>query len=484
MSPPLTKSIFLDRLVCYLMPYFLPMTTSMDLARAEILETLQSYGARSRSELLNVVQIIAFSMSALDLLMASRVDTSLSQSLRLRFRGCANNLNRSSQQAEKTLAARLKCDLPTTPAPPPNPSTTPHRRRPRQSSAASTPRSPPPANPPSPHRPAAPPRSSTPSSPTRRRPIDPPGHRWSRRPMLTTQYIQTEPGLTFDVSTAGPATGPLVLMLHGFGVSRYFWDAQVEALGQAGYHAVAPNQRGNAAGARPDPADHARYRIDLLIADALAIVAALGNPARFHLAGHDWGGSLSWHIADRYPERLASLTMLSPPTPAGLQRGPRSPGRRAETPIRPPRPLPRPPSRPGQPRRRRQMAPHPPRRERSPPGQDRKTFVGHRQPASHGGRAGLVPRQRRHHQPVGPTKVPTLYIWGNADDTVGRAAAEGTVDFIAAPYRFAELPGVGHYAADQVPDTVNDLMLQHLASTRPVSSRSISCFTVGINPFE
>ena len=34
--------------------------------------------------------------------------------------------------------------------------------------------------------------------------------------------------------------------------------------------------------------------------------------------------------------------------------------------------------------------------------------------------------------PLGPIRVPTLYIWGDADDTVGRAAAEGTADFIAA----------------------------------------------------
>jgi pimeloyl-ACP methyl ester carboxylesterase len=66
------------------------------------------------------------------------------------------------------------------------------------------------------------------------------------------------------------------------------------------------------------------------------------------------------------------------------------------------------------------------------------------------------------HEPVGPTKVPTLFIWGDADDTVGRPAAEGTAEFIAAPYQFAALPGVGHYAADQVPEQVNALMLEHL----------------------
>ena len=64
--------------------------------------------------------------------------------------------------------------------------------------------------------------------------------------------------------------------------------------------------------------------------------------------------------------------------------------------------------------------------------------------------------------PLGPIRVPTLYIWGDADDTVGRLAAEGTRDFIAAPYRFEILPGVGHFAADQAPDRVSELMLEHV----------------------
>ena len=66
--------------------------------------------------------------------------------------------------------------------------------------------------------------------------------------------------------------------------------------------------------------------------------------------------------------------------------------------------------------------------------------------------------------PLGMIRVPTLYIWGDADDTVGRVAAEGTVDFVAAPYRFEVLPGVGHFAADQAPDRVNELLLQHVAA--------------------
>jgi pimeloyl-ACP methyl ester carboxylesterase len=67
-------------------------------------------------------------------------------------------------------------------------------------------------------------------------------------------------------------------------------------------------------------------------------------------------------------------------------------------------------------------------------------------------------------KPIGPIRVPTLYIWGDADDTVGRMAAEGTEDFVAAPYRFEVLAGIGHFAADQAPDRVSELLLEHLAA--------------------
>ena len=69
-----------------------------------------------------------------------------------------------------------------------------------------------------------------------------------------------------------------------------------------------------------------------------------------------------------------------------------------------------------------------------------------------------------HHKPVGAITVPTLYIWGDADDTVGRAAAEGTGEYVTAPYRFEILPGGGHFTADQFPERVNALVLEHLAA--------------------
>ncbi len=55
----------------------------------------------------------------------------------------------------------------------------------------------------------------------------------------------------FTVDTAGPASGPPVLLLHGFPETRRVWRDQLRALAAAGFRAVAPDQRGYSAGARP-----------------------------------------------------------------------------------------------------------------------------------------------------------------------------------------------------------------------------------------
>lgn len=280
--------------------------------------------------------------------------------------------------------------------------------------------------------------------------------------MIEVRNIETAPGMVFDVSVGGSADTPLVLLLHGFCVSRFFWDNQIPALAEAGYFALAPNQRGYAAGARPDPANFDNYNIEKLIGDALDIVKAVGNEGRrFHLVGHDWGGSLSWIIADRWPERLASLTMLSRPHPTAFARAMKED--------------------PEQPYRSRHH------RELLDPGagprllanntawvRDRLTRNGLPPAAIEkhlsvlGNPAGMEAalawyRARGERPAVGPTKVPTLFIWGDHDDTVGRMAAEGTAEFIDAPYQFAVLDGGGHHAADQMPERVTELILQHLA---------------------
>ncbi|WP_421990142.1 alpha/beta fold hydrolase [Roseococcus sp.] len=277
---------------------------------------------------------------------------------------------------------------------------------------------------------------------------------------MEDRRIEARPGLVFDVSVAGAADAPLVLLLHGFAVSRHLFDAQLPALASAGYLAVAPNQRGYSPGARPDPADVAQYDIQLLIEDALAVADAMGA-RRFHLVGHDWGGSLSWDIASHYPERLASLTMLSRPHPGAFGRAMR------EDPEQPHR-------------SRHHKAFQDPSavatlladdaawlRTRHaangiPPAATEKHLSVIGNPAAMEAALAWYRARGTVHRPIGPISVPTLFIWGDADDTVGRMAAEGTVDFVTGPYRFEVLPGAGHYAPDQMPERVSELLLEHL----------------------
>jgi hypothetical protein len=122
MPPPeiLHPSAFLERLIRLLLPYFLGVCPDLDAARAEILETLASYGARTRSEMLNAAEIIAYGLSGLDALFEAKT-AEMSPSLRLRYRGCANNLSRSCQKAEQMLTKRLASDLPQSAEPHPEP---------------------------------------------------------------------------------------------------------------------------------------------------------------------------------------------------------------------------------------------------------------------------------------------------------------------------------------------------------------------------
>jgi pimeloyl-ACP methyl ester carboxylesterase len=281
--------------------------------------------------------------------------------------------------------------------------------------------------------------------------------------MIADREVATAPGLVFDVSVAGDPAAPLVLLLHGFAVSRHLYDAQVPALAAAGLFAAAPNQRGYSAGARPDPAQPANYDIELLIGDALALVAALGHGGkRFHLVGHDWGGSLAWEIAARHPERLGSLTMLSRPHPGAFARAlrddPEQPHRsRHHKAFLEPDAVPKLLAEDAAWVRRRHAA------QGVPPAATAKHLGVLGTPAAMAAALAWYRARGTVHRPIGPVTVPTLFLWGDADDTVGRMAAEGTADFIAAPYRFEVLPGVGHYAPDQVPGRVTALLLEHLA---------------------
>lgn len=281
-------------------------------------------------------------------------------------------------------------------------------------------------------------------------------------PQAVPSRIETG-GFVFDALVAGPADGPLVLLLHGFAESLHTWRGQLPALAQAGYRAVAPSQRGYSPGARPDPAQPANYHFDRLVGDAVAIVETCGTGGRgFHLVGHDWGGSLAWGIADRYPERLASLTVLSRPHPNAFNRALALPDGEQQHRSRHHREFLEPDAASvvladdARWLRERWDASGVPAAAQA----EHLGVLGNRETME----AALAWYRARGaiRSPLGAIRVPTLYVWGDADDTVGRPAAEWTRDFVDAPYRFAVLPGVGHFTADQAPDAVTSLLLGHL----------------------
>ena len=65
---------------------------------------------------------------------------------------------------------------------------------------------------------------------------------------------------------------------------------------------------------------------------------------------------------------------------------------------------------------------------------------------------------------VGPVTMPTLYLWGDRDASVGRAAAEWTAEHVHARYTFTVMPGRGHFLTDEAPEAVTHALLEHLAA--------------------
>jgi len=269
-------------------------------------------------------------------------------------------------------------------------------------------------------------------------------------------------GLVFDALVAGPDDGDLVLLLHGFPQSAAMWRTQLEVLAGAGYHAVAFDQRGYSAGARPEGVE--AYRIAHLVDDALGVANHFGAE-QFAVVGHDWGAVVAWHLAAHYPERVTSLVALSVPHPVAFAVALASPA--------------------GD------------QRERS-------SYISFfRQPevaedALLSGALGLMlrasgypgdveERVRALSEPgaltaalnwyravdftlvreVGAITVPTLYVWSTGDVALGREGAEGTATYVTGPYRFEVMDGVSHWIPEEVPLKLGALLLDHLKGRPP-----------------
>ncbi|QJD78795.1 alpha/beta fold hydrolase [Spirosoma rhododendri] len=131
---------------------------------------------------------------------------------------------------------------------------------------------------------------------------------------MTHTTVDTN-GVRLHVVQAGPATGPLMLLLHGFPEFWYGWKAQMQPLADAGFRVWVPDQRGYNLSDKPAGID--AYRLDTLVADVVGLIDAAGVEKAI-VVGHDWGGIVAWWLAVTYPERVERLVILNVPHPAVL----------------------------------------------------------------------------------------------------------------------------------------------------------------------
>ena len=261
-------------------------------------------------------------------------------------------------------------------------------------------------------------------------------------------------GLRFDVREAGPDDGIPVLLLHGFPQTADAWRAQLTALGDAGYRAIAPDQRGYSPLARPR--GRGAYRLEELVADTMAFVEATGAE-RAHLVGHDWGGAVAWAFASAHPDRLRTLTVLSTPHPSAFTRS--LLGTQAlrswymaffQVPFVPDHVVPF-------------LLGRGLRRSGLPREYAERYVARLRQPGAATAALNWYRAASIGSASVGRITVPTMYVWSTGDVALGRPAAERTADHVDGPYRFEVLDGVDHWIPETVPEELNRLLLDQLS---------------------
>lgn len=278
---------------------------------------------------------------------------------------------------------------------------------------------------------------------------------------IATTTIEAR-GFHFTADLGGPVDGQLVLFLHGFPQTRHTWRAELQAVADTGYRVCAFDQRGYSAGARPE--EISAYRPEEMVADTLAIAKTLGHE-RFHLVGHDWGGQIAWCTAALHAEQIASIAVISRPHPVAFLRA------LANDPAQA--------ARSGHHQRFQNLdaadglLANDAARLREMygkwggvPAADAEAYL-----ATLGDRAALnaaihwyraVRDTTINFSELPAIAMPTLYVWGTADTTVGRMAAEGTAEMVDGPYEFAQIPNVGHFVTDEAPGVFTDLLLEHL----------------------
>jgi pimeloyl-ACP methyl ester carboxylesterase len=273
--------------------------------------------------------------------------------------------------------------------------------------------------------------------------------------------------------------GPLILLLHGFPECWYAWRYQLPALAQAGFRVVAPDLRGYNLSDKPRGV-HA-YRMECFIGDVKGLIQTLGED-RAVVVGHDWGGVIAWQLAISEPQMVKKLIILNAPHPQRYLEALKTPGQLLRSwyvlffqlPWLPELMI----RSFGFAGLRQRLLNEPVHADAF----DEVTVKVYQRALAQPGaltaslnyyRAGFRSLVRGLRPNIQPIEMPTLVIWGEQDRYLGADLLEGLEPWVKdlTVERFAD---ASHWVQAEVPERVNERMLQFLRPPRRPSGLALS----------
>jgi pimeloyl-ACP methyl ester carboxylesterase len=255
--------------------------------------------------------------------------------------------------------------------------------------------------------------------------------------------------------------GDLIILLHGFPEFWYSWRHQIPVLARH-FKVVVPDLRGYNYSDKPTSG----YDLDTLTRDILGLIESLGY-AKAHIVGHDWGGAIAWHLAQKFPQVLNRLAILNAPHPQQFVREistnldqlrrswymfafqiPGIPEWLIQNNIkdfvlnvfR------------GQAIRKGAFS-----AEDNQIYQEALSKPGVLASALNYYRNFLAPQNwlTDWSSPLPPISVPTLVLWGEEDSILSKHLTETMSSLVTAPFQLKLIPQCGHWIQQEVPQTVN-----------------------------
>ena len=132
---------------------------------------------------------------------------------------------------------------------------------------------------------------------------------------VSQRFITIASGIRLRVVEAGSVNAPPVVLVHGWACTPWIFHANIPALAEAGFRVIAVELPGH--GLSDKPEDPGQYTAESLRDAVIAALDTLGLPVAA-IAGHSMGASIAVRVADRIPDRVSAVAMLSPVGFAGV----------------------------------------------------------------------------------------------------------------------------------------------------------------------